>query len=124
MLFKDLLVYQIASKLSKEIDNYIKQIPQYWNIAECSQIMRSASSVAPNIAEGFAKQIYPKEYIRFLNIALGSSDESQSHIYLLFQKKHISKDKYEYFENQYKNLSIKILNLIKSIRKAHKIPYK
>ena len=124
MLFTDLRIYQIASDLSRDIERLIKQIPLYWKINEGNQVIRSASSVPPNIAEGFAKQVYPKEYIRFLNIALGSSDESQSHIILLYKKNYISRERYDYFLNQYKNLSIKILNLIKSIRKYHNISYR
>jgi len=124
MPFNDLRIYQTATKLSKEVDELVNKIPNNWKIKEVNQIKRSSSSVAPNIAEGCAKQIYPKEYIRYLNIALGSSDETQSHIFLLYNKGYISKTDYDYFTNQYKNLSIKILNLIHKLRNVHNIPYK
>lgn len=100
MFFTDLRIYQIAIKLSTEIYEISKKIPYYWQIEEINQIKRSSGSVPSNIAEGFGKQIYPKEYIRFLNIALGSSDETQSHIIMLYNKSHISKLNYDYFLNQ------------------------
>ena len=124
MHFNDLKIYQISTKLSKEVDGLVDKISNNWKIKEVNQIKRSSSSVAPNIAEGYAKQVYPKEYIRYLNIALGSSDETQSHICSLYNKGYISESDYEYFKRQYKNLSVRILNLIKKIREVKNIPYK
>ena len=124
MHFTDLRIYGIAIKLAVEIEELVHQIPYYWKINEVHQIKRSSSSVPSNIAEGFAKRIYPREFIRYLNVALGSSDESQSHLIALFKKKHIGKEKFDYYYNQYKNLSIKTLNLIKIVAKNNNIDLK
>lgn len=124
MHFTDLRIYQLASKLTVEIEEFVHQIPFYWRIKEVNQIKGSSSSSPSNIAEGNAKRIYPKEFIRFLNIALGSSDETQNHLILLHNKKHIDKEKFDYYFNQYKNLSIKILNTINSVAKNHNIDLK
>ncbi len=115
MHFSELKIYKISIKLAEEIESQAKKINNYWRINEYSQIIRSSSSISANIAEGYAKRIYQKELIRFLNISLGSSDETQSHIIMLYKKKYIDKMEYEYFLNQYKNLSIKLLNFIKVI---------
>jgi len=117
MHFSDLRIYQTAAKLAVDIEKLINQTPYNWRIKEFDQIKRSSSSVPPNIAEGFAKRIYYKEFIRYLNIALGSSDETQSHLIVLYEKKYINKNDLDYYLNQYKNLSIKILNMIKAIAK-------
>ena len=45
------------------------------------QIRRASTSVMANIAEGFGRQT-DKEFIQFLYIALGSSTEVQSHLYI------------------------------------------
>lgn len=45
-----------------------------------NQLLRSAKSIAPNIAEGFAKKKSQNEFKRFLLIALGSSDEVITHL--------------------------------------------
>lgn len=121
MHFSELRIYKLAIKLSIEIDKNIKLIPLHWKLNDCNQIIRSSSSVPSNIVEGYAKKIYPKDFIKFLNIALGSSDETQSHIFLLNKKGYIDSRKSYYFQNQYKNLSIKILNLIKVIRKENNL---
>lgn len=115
MYFTDLRIYKIGIQLNKEINQLVSKIPFNWNVPEVGQIKRSSSSVPSNIAEGFSKRFHQKEFARFLRIALGSSDETQNHIILLFNNQHMDEDKYHYFLNEYKNLSIKILNMIKTI---------
>lgn len=124
MPVENLRVYQVAIELSKKVDGLVNRIPDHWKIKEIDQIERSSSSIVANISEGYGKQVYPKDYIRYLNIALGSSDETQSHILILYNRKYISKENYIYFKKRYKNLSVKILNLINKIRKVKNIPYK
>lgn len=45
-----------------------------------SQILRAAKAIAPMIAEGFAKKRSQKEFKRYLEMALGSSDETVAHL--------------------------------------------
>ena len=44
------------------------------------QLNEAAEKIAPQIAEGFGKKKSPKEFCRFLSMALGSSDEVITHI--------------------------------------------
>lgn len=115
MHFSDLRVYKISVDLSIEIENLIENIPRS-ELRIIDQIKRSANSIAPNIAEGFGKRIYPKDFIKFLSISLDSSDETQSHLIYLYKRGVILKDRYEILVRKYKDLSIRILNLIKSIK--------
>ncbi len=124
MNFNDLAIYKIGLNLTKEVQTLInsKSALSYFSVSK--QLVRSSCSVPANIAEGFAKKVYPKEFIRYLNIALGSSDESQSHIAVLFVNNYIAQKEFDYFSAKYKGLSIKILKLIKTIRKDKNIPIK
>lgn len=61
------LVYKLAYQLS---DNHFKLK---------KQIISSAESIPPLIAEGFAKRSSEKEFKRFLKMAIGSSDETITH---------------------------------------------
>lgn len=45
------------------------------------QIRRSAASIPANIAEGYGRRS-PGDYARFLNIAVGSINELQTHLIL------------------------------------------
>jgi len=119
---EDLVIYQIALRLSKEIHELTGKILVHWKINDVGQIRRSSSSVPSNVAEGFGQRFYPKKFIHFLNIALGSSDETKNHLRSLFNKAHIKNEQIDHYENQYKNLSIKILNLINYLRKKHDNP--
>jgi four helix bundle protein len=46
----------------------------------CDQVRRSSASVPANIAEGF-RRYKPRDFARFLRIALGSLGETQTHLH-------------------------------------------
>ncbi|MBU1017662.1 four helix bundle protein [Patescibacteria group bacterium] len=112
----ELRIYQLALELAKETSNLIKQIPHYWDIEECRQILRSSSSCSSNIAEGFSQRSYVKKFINYLNIAMGSSDESQDHLTKLRNNKHITSEIAEDYIFRYKSLSVKTLNMINHLK--------
>jgi four helix bundle protein len=79
--FKDLIVWQKAYALVKEIYIITKDFPSR-EIYGLSQQMRKAVIALPsNIAEGYGRQ-YSKEYKQFLSIAYGSLCELETQ-YLL-----------------------------------------
>ncbi len=114
---EDLVIYKIALDLATEIADLIKRIPYNWSIVEADQILRCSSSVHSNIAEGFSHRFYLKQFIRYLNIALGSSDEAQNHLQKLRNSNHINIEVADSYIKRYKNLSVRILNLINYLRK-------
>ena len=116
MSFEKLEVYRIAFQLESKLFEILSKKQAYRFENTCQQILRSSSSVSANIAEGCGKKYFTKEFIRFLNIALGSSDETQHHLKALFLRKFVLKEDYDYFARRYKNLSVKILNLISYLR--------
>jgi four helix bundle protein len=117
----DLRIYNISLKLSKEVLDLVNRIPDNWRIKDVNDIKRSCTSVPSNITEGFARRFYPKDFIRFLNVALGSSDETQTHLKSLFNQKFINETDFKYYFTAYKDLSIRILNYINYQKKKHNI---
>jgi four helix bundle protein len=109
---EDLEIYNTALQLAGEISRLVKDIKDSWRIIEVNQILRSSASVPTNISEGFGQRFYQKQFKRYLQIALGSSDETQNHIKLLAAKDHISLAQADEYWNRYKTLSVKIVNLI------------
>ena len=121
MHYKDLRIYQLANKLRKELYEELIKIPHHWNIKEVGQAMDSSSSAVSNIVEGHGRRFYPKEYFRFLDISMSSSDETQDHVIALRIKAHMDSGRADYFEKKYKTLSIQTLNLMNRIRKRYNL---
>ena len=78
----DLEVYKLSLDLLKDLYEFLKKVPlsEYDSV---KQAKRSGKSISPNIAEGFAKRSSEAEFKRFLKIALGSSDETITHIRII-----------------------------------------
>jgi four helix bundle protein len=115
---EDLAIYRIASGLATEARITALSIPYHWNNKDCSQITRSAASVPANIAEGFAHRFYKRQFIRYLTIALGSSDETQHHFKKLRNDQLIKEEIADNYIRQYKNLSVRIVNFINYLKKT------
>ena len=60
----------------------------------CDQIDHSTSSAPSNIAEGFARYT-PKEFARFLRIAIGSLGETQNHLRRALRDRIISQEQFD-----------------------------
>ncbi len=73
----DLKVYSLAYKLAMKIFRITKEFPKEETYSLSDQIRRSSRSVAINIREGFAKRKYENVFIRHLNDAIGSSEETR-----------------------------------------------
>lgn len=77
--FKELIVWQKAVELAKEIYIVTKKLPQSEVYGLKSQMCRSAVSVPSNIAEG-KKRKTKKDFLHFLRMADGSAAELETQI--------------------------------------------
>lgn len=75
--FRDLLVYQEARELSREIFAISKQFPKEETYALTDQVRRSSRSVGAAIAEAWAKRRYENHFISKLTDADGEQQETQ-----------------------------------------------
>lgn len=74
---KDLIVYQKSLDLVEMIYKETRLFPNDEKFGLISQLRRCAVSVPSNIAEGAGRK-GTKEFIQFLNIALGSLNEIEA----------------------------------------------
>ena len=72
-------IYQKALKLLPKTYELTKQLPKS-EFELRSQICNSAKAISAQIAEGFGKKDSQNEFKRFLFMALGSSDETITHL--------------------------------------------
>ena len=83
------------------------------------QILASAFSISSNLAEGYCRRSI-KEYIQFINIALGSAGENYSQMFALLKSEEISKDRFDEFDKKHYGVENKLINLAKSLSKKMK----
>jgi four helix bundle protein len=77
--FKNLLVWQKAVELAVEVYQVTASFPKEELFGLTSQIRKSSTSVAFNIAEGAGRKS-TKDFNHFLDIALGSSCELETQL--------------------------------------------
>jgi len=75
--FRDLVVYQKASFIAKDIFEITKQFPREEMYSLTDQVRRSSRSVGAQIAEAWAKRRYEKHFVSKLTDADGEQQESQ-----------------------------------------------
>lgn len=81
---EDLRVWQRSIQLAVESYRVAHRLPESEQNGLASQLRRSATSVAANIAEGYGRS-HRKDYIRFLAIARGSACEVDTHLEILLR---------------------------------------
>lgn len=114
----DLEVYNESLKMIEEIYKLIRKFPKS-EYDSVSQIKRAAKSVTANIGEGFAKRGSEKEFKRFLQIAIGSSDEVVTHFRTIYHAIPRLQGEVVELAQKYKVLS-KRLNKLHSIWRSDK----
>lgn len=80
--FKDLIVWQKAVLLAKEIYKTTRQLPQSEQYGLVSQLNRASVSIPSNIAEG-SKRGSRKDFAQFLRIASGSAAEVETQLIIV-----------------------------------------
>ena len=79
--FRELIIWQKARGLVKDIYQITANFPAKERYALCSQIQRAAVSIPSNIAEGCSRRS-EIDFARFLEIAQGSAFEVETQLIL------------------------------------------
>ena len=109
--YKELLFWKTAQEVTISVINLCRRLPRE-RVADIlsSQIIRSSASVGANIAEGFGRY-KGKEYQRFLQVALGSANETDYWLVLL-------RDAYPFFAKEIDIIIQKNIETIKMLAKS------
>jgi four helix bundle protein len=78
--YKDLIVWQKALRLSKQVYRLTDCFPQSQKFGLCDQMQRAAVSIMSNVAEGSRRT--HKEWVQFVRIAFASAGELESQLLL------------------------------------------
>jgi four helix bundle protein len=100
--FKKLMIWQLGMDITDKVYDVVSFLPSDERYGIRSQMTRSAVSISANIAEGSAKRS-TKEYIRYVEMSLGSAFELETHS-LIVQRRKWAKEE----------LILELLDMIKS----------
>ncbi len=114
--YKDLIAYQRAYQLTLDIYKSTKRFPKEELFGIVSQMRRSAVSIPCNISEGYCRN-HRKEYVQFLNIALGSCGELETLLSLSKDLGYLSQSEFENLYGSRAEVSRILWKLADSLRK-------
>ncbi|MBD3246283.1 MAG: four helix bundle protein [Candidatus Omnitrophica bacterium] len=111
--YKDLVVYQVSFLAAKQIFVVSKRFPKEETYSLTDQLRRSTRSIPVNIAEGWAKRKYKNVFIRHLNDANGSCEETK--VWLDFARDclYIAEEEHKSFLDQYNKIGAMLFSLMK-----------
>jgi four helix bundle protein len=92
--FEDLIAWQKARDLTKQIYLLSRQEKFCRDFGLCSQIQRSAVSIMANLAEGFERGS-SSEFHQFIVIAKASCAEVRSHLYVALDIGYLESGEFE-----------------------------
>jgi four helix bundle protein len=113
--YKDLKVWAKAHQFVLAIYKATENFPQTETYAMTSQLRRASASIPANIAEGCGKNT-KADFAKFLNIALGSTNESEYFLLLAKDLNYLSMLDYEMLINNINEVKAMLIGLIGKVR--------
>ena len=115
--YKDLKVWEKAHVFTLQVYEASKSFPREEIFSLTNQLRRAAASIAANIAEGCGKNSKP-EFAHFLNIALGSANESEYFLLLAKDLSYLSESVYQELFSKINEIKAMLIALINKVRQV------
>ncbi len=115
--FQNLDVWKKSHELTLDIYKLTNEFPKDEKYRLGDQLRRSASSVPANIAEGKGRSSQ-KDFVRFLNMARGSIEETKYHLLLAHDLDYLSEEQYESFWKRARAVGKMLNGLINKINEG------
>jgi four helix bundle protein len=113
--YKDLKVWAKAHQFTLQVYKATENFPKTETYGITNQLRRGAASVPANLAEGCGKNTKP-DFANFLNIALGSSNESEYFLLLSKDLGYLSIENYEVLTKDINEIKAMLISLIGKVR--------
>ncbi len=121
--FEELEIWQLSRVICQDVWDLFEKTSLGKDFELKNQMNRSSGSIMDNIAEGFERN-GRREFINFLSYSKGSCGELRSQLYRAFDRKHISKEEFDFLKEKTITESKKIGSfmsyLVKSDNKGSK----
>jgi four helix bundle protein len=93
--YPELICWQLSVQLRDEMIDVTDRPRVARNFKFCEQVGDSTRSTPSNIAEGFGRS--NREFRRYLDIALGSLQETENHVDEALRRKYVSNEEHQHF---------------------------
>jgi four helix bundle protein len=117
--YKELKVWETAHKFTLSVYEAGKAFPKDELYSLTYQLRRAASSIPANMAEGPGKNTQA-EFAHFLNIALGSANESEYFLILSKDLNFLNQDRFSELYNDINEMKAMPISLITKVRASQK----
>jgi len=113
--FEEIQAWQKARKATKRVYEVTSDGKFAKDFGLRDQIRRASVSVMANIAEGQGR-FSNKEFANFLNIAHGSTAETQSHLYVALDLQYLNQDSFNELYDLLSEVARMTMSLMKHLR--------
>lgn len=113
--YKDLKVWVKSHEITLNIYSLTKGFPKEEMYSLTNQLRRCASSVPANIAEGCGKN-GKNDFGRFLNIALGSANETEYFLLLAKDLSYLQPEEHRKLERSINEIKAMLISLVQKVR--------
>jgi len=114
--YKDLKVWEKAHLFTLQVYDVTRSFPKEELYGITNQLRRASSSIPANIAEGCGKMTNT-DFAKYLNIALGSTNESEYFLILSRDLNYLLNEKFEILFtliNEVKGMLISLINKVRA----------
>lgn len=113
--YKELKVWSLAHQFTLKVYECTKTFPKEEIFGLVNQLRRSASSIGANIAEGCGRGTQ-NDFAKFLQIALGSVNESEYFVILSNDLKYINTLEFDHLYKQANEIKAMLISLIQKVK--------
>jgi len=109
--FQDLKVYKEGMDLAEEVERVARKWPPHEKFQLTDQSRRASRAVPALIAEGWSKRRAVRNFRKYINDAIGESNEMMSHLELAKRFGYMPREKAKELIEKYDQLATKLHRL-------------
>lgn len=113
--YRDLIVWQKSMQCVTAVYKGTRMFPKEELYGLTAQMRRAAISIPSNIAEGYGRRS-TQDYLRFLQIAMGSIFELQTQLEIAFNLEYLHKSDFAAFYESSREIERMLSALIRNIK--------
>ena len=111
--YRDLDVFRESYAAALDVSKLVKRFPAFEQYELASQLRRAARSIPANIVEGWGKRASTPEFKRYLQISIGSCDETRMWLDLSNDEGYISENECKEIKDRYNRIGAMLGSLWK-----------